>query len=158
MPLFLLSLFKGGGFFFKYWKYIAVLLLLAGVYFYHQSLIHTIQSKEQKIISLSEANATLEADKQTLTVEITEQNKSILLMENQQAEAQSQIIQLSIIAHDAKKEADTTKAKLLEHDIGNLALHKPKQIEKIINAGTKKVLQDIERLSDPTTIEKELKK
>ena len=48
-------------------------------------------------------------------------------------------------------EVDAIRKKFAKHNLNVLSLRKPKLIEKIINRGTKEVLDDLENITDSRT-------
>ena len=82
-------------------------------------------------------------------------------MAAQNAQLQSQIernklIQekISVLAEENKTamlEVDAIRKKFAKHNLNVLSLRKPKLIEKIINRGTKEVLDDLEAITDSST-------
>lgn len=152
-----LGMLTGGGgfmgFLTKSWKWIVLALFVAGLYFYHQSLVGKIEDQEVEINSLNREKATLEANVNTLKGEIEVVNNSVKLLETQRMYDQKKLIDLSLKENEARKEAKRLKDKFAKHDLDNLSLKKPGLIENIINKGTKQVHKDLENLTDPARIE-----
>lgn len=145
------------GFLLKYWKYGVLILFLLGIYMYWLSLTHKIEDLEQQKIVLLQNEATYKANEQRFRESIQAQNNTIIRMEQQQREDQERILNLSMEANEARKEAEDTKKKFKEHDLDRLTLSKPKWLEKLVNKGTKKVFKDLHDIADPEQIEKEIK-
>lgn len=79
--------------------------------------------------------------------------------QNQQMQDQidrNKVIQerISILAEENKTamlEVDAIRKKFAKHNLDVLSLRKPKLIEKIINKGTREVLDDLEAITDSRT-------
>ena len=56
---------------------------------------------------------------------------------------------------EALREVNQLRNTFAKHDLDNLALSKPKLIEKIVNKGTKKVKEELIALTDPDQFEEE---
>jgi len=117
-------------------KIAMVVVLLAGAggaFYYVKQLQHDNEILKGNQIKLEES--------------ITEQQEVIAM----QKKSYEQIMVANVELTDKVKELNGAKAelqkKLADHDINYLAVEKPKLIERIVNKGTKDVLNDIENLT-----------
>ena len=106
-----------------------------------------------------------EAQKETLASSLrmsianVETLKKEMAAQNEQMQSQierNKIIQekISVLAEENKTamlEVDAIRKKFAKHNLNVLSLRKPKLIEKIINRGTKEVLDDLEAITDSST-------
>ena len=88
------------------------------------------------------------ANVETLKKEMEAQNKQM-----QDQIERNKVIQerISILAEENKTamlEVDAIRKKYAKHNLDVLSLRKPKLIEKIINKGTREVLDDLEAITD----------
>ena len=91
------------------------------------------------------------ANVETLKKEMEAQNQQM-----QDQIERNKVIQerISILAEENKTamlEVDAIRKKFAKHNLGVLSLRKPKLIEKIINKGTREVLDDLEAITDSRT-------
>ena len=113
---------------------VVVLLAGAGGAFYY-------------VKQLQRDNEILKSNQIKLEESITEQQEVIAM----QKESYEQIMVANNELSDKVKELNGAKAelqkKLADHDINYLAVQKPGLIERIVNKGTKDVLNDIENIT-----------
>lgn len=113
---------------------VVVLLAGAGSAFYY-------------VKQLQHDNEVLKLNQVKLEESITEQQEVIAM----QKKSYEQIMVANVELTDKVKELNGAKAelqkKLADHDINYLAVEKPRLIERIVNKGTKDVLNDIENLT-----------
>lgn len=91
------------------------------------------------------------ANVETLKEEMEAQNQQM-----QDQIERNKVIQerISILAEENKTamlEVDAIRKKFAKHNLDVLSLRKPKLIEKIINKGTREVLDDLEAITDSRT-------
>ena len=91
------------------------------------------------------------ANVETLKKEMEAQNQQM-----QDQIERNKVIQerISILAEENKTamlEVDAIRKKFAKHNLDVLSLRKPKLIEKIINKGTREVLDDLEAITDSST-------
>ena len=91
------------------------------------------------------------ANVETLKKEMEAQNQQM-----QDQIERNKVIQerISILAEENKTamlEVDAIRKKFARHNLDVLSLRKPKLIEKIINKGTREVLDDLEAITDSRT-------
>ena len=97
-------------------------------------------------LSQSKANQVI------LESKITEQNDSIKQYLAKQEQLSADLGKLEAQKQDALREVNKLRQTFAKHDLDNLALNKPGLIEKIVNKGSKQVMND---LVDLTSVQKE---
>ena len=112
-------------------------------------LLATISGSGFYIKYLFNQMAVLEGNQIVLESKISEQNESI---KNYLANQEKQSKQLDILE---KEKAEASRAvtelrnKFARHDLNNLALMKPKLIEKRVNNASKKVMENLVDITNP---------
>jgi hypothetical protein len=96
--------------------------------------------------------ATLKSNQIVLEGKITEQNNSIKQYLAKQEQLSVDLGLLEADKQNALREVTKLRNTFAKHDLDNLALNKPKLVEKIINRGTKQVIDNLVTL---TTVSKE---
>jgi septal ring factor EnvC (AmiA/AmiB activator) len=91
----------------------------------------------------------LKANAQILETEIAEQNADIEGLIADAKKTQDTVIELQKKNQEAQKEVSKLRQTFARHDMNDLALNKPKLIEKSVNKGTKRVKEDFLKLTDP---------
>lgn len=97
-------------------------------------------------LSQSKANQVI------LESKITEQNESIKQYLAKQEQLSADLGKLEAQKQDALREVNKLRQTFAKHDLDNLALNKPGLIEKIVNKGSKQVMDDLVEL---TSVQKE---
>jgi len=92
------------------------------------------------------------ANQIVLESKITEQNDSIKQYLAKQEQLSADLGKLEAQKQDALREVNKLRQTFAKHDLDNLALNKPGLIEKIVNKGSKQVMDD---LVDLTSVQKE---
>ena len=93
--------------------------------------------------------AVLEGNQIVLESKISEQNESI---KNYLANQEKQSKQLDILEKEkaeANRAVTELRNKFARHDLNNLALMKPKLIEKRVNNASKKVMENLVDITNP---------
>ena len=98
---------------------------------------------------LQSENETLRTNQAKLEQSIAAQNESIKNYLANQKRQTEQITLLETQRQEAQRELSKLRDTFAKHDIGKLALAKPKLIENIVNKGTKKVKDDMIELTKP---------
>jgi hypothetical protein len=96
--------------------------------------------------------STLKGNQLILESKITEQNDSIKQYLAKQEQLSVDLGLLEADKQNALREVTKLRNTFAKHDLDNLALNKPKLVEKIINRGTKQVIDNLVTL---TTVSKE---
>ena len=99
--------------------------------------------------------ATLKSNQIVLEGKITEQNDSIKQYLAKQEQLSASLGVLEADKQNALREVTKLRNTFAKHDLDNLALNKPKLVEKIINRGTKQVIDNLVTLTTVTPISKE---
>ena len=99
--------------------------------------------------------ATLKSNQIVLEGKITEQNNSIKQYLAKQEQLSVDLGLLEADKQNALREVTKLRNTFAKHDLDNLALNKPKLVEKIINRGTKQVIDNLVTLTTVTPISKE---
>jgi cell division protein FtsB len=92
------------------------------------------------------------ANQIVLEDKISEQNESIKQYLAKQEQLSASLGTLEAEKQDALREVSKLRNTFAKHDLDNLALNKPGLIEKIVNKGTKQVMNDLVEL---TSVQKE---
>ena len=101
------------------------------------------------IKSLNDVIAGLQANQIVLETEVNRQNEQIKKNLEQQAKTYAQIDSLSKKNQDSMREVNALKQTFARHDLDNLALAKPKMIETRVNRASKRVFDNLVKLTDP---------
>jgi biopolymer transport protein ExbB/TolQ len=118
-------------------------------------LIATASSSIWYIDRLQDQISVLKGNQIALESSIKEQNDSIKQHIAKQKQTQEQVNVLTAKNQEAQREVNKLKNTFAKHDLDNLALVKPKLIEKIVNKGTKQVKQDLIDLTNPNQFDNE---
>ena len=117
---------------------LAFLLIISGIWIY----------------SLNGTISQLQANQIVLETEVTKQNEQIKKNLEQQAQTYAQIDSLTKKNQDSMREVNALKQTLKQtfarHDLDNLALAKPKMIETRVNRASKRVFDDLVKITNPT--------
>jgi septal ring factor EnvC (AmiA/AmiB activator) len=101
------------------------------------------------IKSLNNVIAGLQANQIVLETEVNRQNEQIRKNLEEQAKTYAQIDSLSKKNQDSMREVNALKQTFARHDLDNLALAKPKMIETRVNRASKRVFDNLVKLTDP---------
>ena len=102
------------------------------------------------IKSLNNVIAGLQANQIVLETEVNRQNEQIRKNLEEQAKTYAQIDSLSKKNQDSMREVNALKQTFARHDLDNLALAKPKMIETRVNRASKRVFDNLVKLTDPS--------
>jgi DNA-directed RNA polymerase subunit F len=103
--------------------------------------------KENLLVQVRQAQANTELLEKT----VAKQNQDLLDQQQRTQEVMQQVTSLSEEHAKAVEEVNEIRKKFAKHNLDVLSLRKPKLIEKIINNGTKGVLQNLEVITDPAS-------
>ena len=118
-------------------------------------LIASIASSAWYIDRLLDEISVLKANAIVLETKVAEQNDAIKNHLERQEKVQQQIQTIEKQKQEALREVNQLRNTFSKHDLDNLALSKPKLIEKIVNKGTKEVKEELIALTDPDQFEKQ---
>ena len=94
--------------------------------------------------------STLKGNQIILETKISEQNESIKQYLAKQEQLSASLGVLEAEKQNALREVNKLRNTFAKHDLDNLALNKPKLVEKIINRGTKQVIDNLVTLTTVT--------
>tara|TARA_R100001510_G_scaffold651_1_gene485 strand:+ start:933 stop:1337 length:405 start_codon:yes stop_codon:yes gene_type:complete len=103
--------------------------------------------KENLLVQVRQAQANTELLEKT----VAKQNQDLLDQQKRTEEVMQRVTELSEEHAKAVEEVNEIRKKFAKHNLDVLSLRKPKLIEKIINNGTKGVLQNLEVITDPAS-------
>ncbi len=103
--------------------------------------------KENLLVQVRQAQANTELLEKT----VAKQNQDMLDQQKRTEEVMQRVTELSEEHAKAVEEVNEIRKKFAKHNLDVLSLRKPKLIEKIINNGTKGVLQNLEVITDPAS-------
>ena len=103
--------------------------------------------KENLLVQVRQAQANTELLEKT----VAKQNQDLLDQQKRTEEVMQRVSTLSEEHAKAVEEVNEIRKKFAKHNLDVLSLRKPKLIEKIINNGTKGVLQNLEVITDPAS-------
>ena len=96
--------------------------------------------------------STLKGNQIILETKISEQNESIKQYLAKQEQLSASLGTLEAEKQNALREVNKLRNTFAKHDLDNLALNKPKLVEKMVNRGTKR---GIDNLVELTTVSEE---
>tara|TARA_R110001583_G_scaffold13053_2_gene57009 strand:+ start:496 stop:879 length:384 start_codon:yes stop_codon:yes gene_type:complete len=99
---------------------------------------------------LLEQIATLKGNQMILESKISEQNESIKQYLAKQEQLSVSLGVLETDKQNALREVTKLRNTFAKHDLDNLALNKPKLVEKMVNRGTKRVIDNLVTLTTVT--------
>ena len=91
--------------------------------------------------------STLKGNQMILESKISEQNESIKQYLAKQEQLSASLGALEAEKQNALREVNKLRNTFAKHDLDNLALNKPKLVEKMVNRGTKRVLDTFVELT-----------
>ena len=91
--------------------------------------------------------STLKGNQIILESKISEQNESIKQYLAKQEQLSASLGTLEAEKQNALREVNKLRNTFAKHDLDNLALNKPKLVEKMVNRGTKRVLDTFVELT-----------
>ena len=97
--------------------------------------------------------STLKGNQLILESKISEQNESIKQYLAKQEQLSASLGVLETDKQNALREVNKLRNTFAKHDLDNLALNKPKLVEKIVNRGTKRVIDNLVTLTTVTNQE-----
>ena len=123
---------------------IVLALTLSGFKLYYDK---AEAEKENLLVQVRQAKANTELLEKT----VAKQNQDLLDQQKRTEEVMQRVTTLSKEHAKAVEEVNEIRKKFAKHNLDVLSLRKPKLIEKIINNGTKGVLQNLEVITDPAS-------
>ena len=123
---------------------IVLVLTLGGFKLYYDK---AEAEKENLLVQVRQAQANTDLLEKT----VAKQNQDLLNQQKRTEEVMQRVTELSEEHAKAVEEVNEIRKKFAKHNLDVLSLRKPKLIEKIINNGTKGVLQNLETITDPAS-------
>lgn len=110
-----------------------------------------------------------EAEKEAIATQLQQSMDNQLLLENtiasqnkdleqqiaREKEAQERIQSLTVTNAKAMEEVNDLRGKFARHDLNMLSMAKPGLLEKMVNRGTKRVGEDLGKITDPNQFDEE---
>ena len=112
-------------------------------------LLATIAGSAYWIDRLQDDIGTLKGNQIILETKIQEQNEAIENYLNKQQQTQNQLIALEKEKQEAMRDVNKLRKTFASHDLDELTLAKPELMEGKINRASKRVLENLEKLTDP---------
>tara|TARA_R110002051_G_scaffold317121_1_gene397881 strand:+ start:63 stop:467 length:405 start_codon:yes stop_codon:yes gene_type:complete len=112
-------------------------------------LLTTAASSFYYIDYLQDQIAILKGNQIVLETKVAEQNEAIDNYLNKQKQTQEQLIVLEKEKQEAMRDVNKLRKTFAKHDLDELALAKPALMQSKINKATKRVLETLEKLTDP---------
>ena len=112
-------------------------------------LLATVAGSAYWIDRLQDDISTLKGNQLILEAKIQEQNEAIETALNNQKKAQTLMASLEKEKQEAMRDVTKLRKTFARHDLDELTLAKPELMEGKINRASKKVLENLEKLTDP---------
>jgi len=112
-------------------------------------LLATIAGSTYWIDRLQDNISTLKGNQIILETKIQEQNEAIENYLNKQEQTQNQLLALEKEKQEAMRDVNRLRKTFASHDLDKLTLAKPELMEGKINRASKRVLENLEKLTDP---------
>ena len=118
-------------------------------------LIATAAGSFYYIDYLQNQIAILKANQIVLETKVAEQNEAIDNYLNNQQKAQTQLIALEKEKQAAMRDVNKLRKTFANLDLDESALANPEDLQNRINRGSKRVLENLEKLTDPNQFDEE---
>ena len=112
-------------------------------------LLATIAGSAYWIDRLQDNIGTLKGNQIILETKIQEQNEAIENYLNKQQQTQNQLLALEKEKQEAMRDVNRLRKTFASHDLDELTLAKPEIMEGKINRASKRVLENLENLTNP---------
>ena len=112
-------------------------------------LLATVAGSAYWIDRLQDNIGTLKGNQLILETKIQEQNEAIENYLNKQQQTQNQLLALEKEKQEAMRDVNKLRKTFAKHDLDELTLAKPDLMEGKINRASKRVLENLEKLTDP---------
>jgi|TARA_R100000988_G_scaffold91183_1_gene54922 biopolymer transport protein ExbB/TolQ len=112
-------------------------------------LLATVAGSAYWIDRLQDDIGTLKGNQLILETKIQEQNEAIENYLNKQQQTQNQLLVLEKEKQEAMRDVNKLRKTFAKHDLDELTLAKPDLMEGKINRASKRVLENLEKLTDP---------
>ena len=112
-------------------------------------LLATVGGSSWYIDRLQDDISTLKGNQLILEAKIQEQNDAIEAALNNQKKAQTLMASLEKEKQEAMRDVNKLRKTFARHDLDELTLAKPELMQGKINKASKRVLENLEKLTDP---------
>ena len=112
-------------------------------------LLSTVAGSAFWVNSLQSQIGTLKGNQLVLEAKIQEQNEAIETALNNQKKAQTLMASLEKEKQEAMRNVNKLRKTFAKHDLDELTLAKPELMQGKINRASKRVLENLEKLTDP---------
>ena len=119
-------------------------------------LLATVAGSAFWVNSLQSQIGTLKGNQMILEAKIQEQNEAIETALNNQKKAQSLMASLEKDKQEAMRNVNKLRKTFARHDLDELTLAKPELMQSKINRASKRVLENLEKLTDPNQFDEEV--
>jgi biopolymer transport protein ExbB/TolQ len=118
-------------------------------------LVATVAGSAFWIDRLQDNIGTLKGNQLVLETKIQEQNDAIKNHLAKQKQTQNQLLSLEKDKQEAMRDVNKLRKTFAKHDLDELALAKPELMQSKINRASKRVLENLEKLTDPNQFDEE---
>ena len=119
-------------------------------------LLSTVAGSAWYIDRLQDDIGTLKGNQIILETKIQEQNDAIEAALNNQKKAQTLMASLEKEKQEAMRDVNKLRKTFARHDLDELTLAKPELMQSKINKASKRVLENLEKLTDPNQFDEEV--
>ena len=119
-------------------------------------LLSTVAGSAWYIDRLQDDIGTLKGNQIILETKIQEQNDAIEAALNNQKKAQTLMASLEKEKQEAMRDVNKLRKTFARHDLDELTLAKPELMQGKINKASKRVLENLEKLTDPNQFDEEV--
>jgi biopolymer transport protein ExbB/TolQ len=118
-------------------------------------LLATVAGSAWYIDRLQDDIGTLKGNQLILETKLQEQNEAIKNHLERQKQTQNQLASLEKEKQEAMRDVNKLRKTFARHDLDELTLAKPGLMEGKINRASKRVLENLEKLTDPNQFDEE---
>jgi hypothetical protein len=118
-------------------------------------LLSTVAGSAWYIDRLQDDIGTLKGNQLILETKIQEQNEAIETALANQKKAQTLMASLEKEKQEAMRDVNKLRKTFASHDLDELTLAKPELMEGKINKASKRVLENLEKLTDPNQFDEQ---
>ena len=119
-------------------------------------LLSTVAGSAFWVNSLQSQIGELKGNQMILEAKIQEQNEAIETALNNQKKAQTLMASLEKDKQEAMRNVNKLRKTFAKHDLDELTLAKPELMQGKINRASKRVLENLEKLTDPNQFDEEV--
>ena len=119
-------------------------------------LLSTVAGSAWYIDRLQDDIGTLKGNQLILETKIQEQNDAIESALANQKKAQTLMASLEKDKQEAMRDVNKLRKTFARHDLDELTLAKPELMQSKINKASKRVLENLEKLTDPNQFDEEV--